>query len=137
MWSPSGGGSASWQGKDTSFAASYSRRIADGGGLPGSVLANIADASFRAQFTKTVTGSVGASYSTNEVLDPVFQGAFNGHTLSETAGLQKTFGVHFTTSLGYLHLHQTYKNISVISLAPDRNRAWVSVSYQFERPLGR
>ncbi len=56
-WSPSGGGSLSWQGKETSFAASYSRRITDGGGLPGAVLANIADASFRAQFTKTVTGS--------------------------------------------------------------------------------
>jgi hypothetical protein len=137
MWSPSGGGSVSWQGRDTSFAASYSRRITDGGGLPGSVLANTAEASFRAQFTKTVTATVGASYSTNEILDPVFQGAVNGHTLSGSVGLQKTFGEHFIGSVGYLHLHQSYKNISVISLAPDRNRVWISLSYQFERPLGR
>jgi hypothetical protein len=141
MWSPSGGGSVSWQGEQTSFAASFSRRITDGGGLPGAVRANIADASFRAQLSKALTGSVAADYATNTVLDSTFVGGFsgglNGHSVSETASLTRTFGEHWIGSLGYLHLHQSYNNISTFDVAPNQNRAWVSVSYQFERPLGR
>ncbi len=141
MWSPAGGGSVSWQGQETSFAASFSRRITDGGGLPGAVRANIANASFRAQFTKAVTGSVAADYATNAVLDSAFLGGFssglNGHSVSESASLARTFGEHWSGSLGYLHLTQSYANVSTFDVVPNQNRAWVSVSYQFERPLGR
>lgn len=141
MWSPSGGGSLSWQGKETSFAASYSRRITDGGGLPGAVLANIADASFRAQFTKNVTGSVAADYATNAVLDSAFVGGFssglNGHSVSESASVARKFGEHVNGSAGYTHLHQSYGNISTFAIAPNVNTGWISVSYSFERPLGR
>ena len=141
MWSPAAGGSLSWQGQDTSFAASFSRRITDGGGLPGAVRANIADASFRAQFTKTLSGSVAADYATNAVLDSAFLGGFagglNGHSVSESASLARTFGEHVSGSIGYLHLHQSYANIATFNVVPNQNRAWVSISYQFERPLGR
>jgi hypothetical protein len=141
MWSPSGGGSLSWQGKETSFAATFSRKITDGGGLPGAVRANIADASFRAQFTKTITGSVAADYATNAVLDRTFQAGFsgglNGHSVSESVSLARAFGEHVSGSVGYLHLHQSYSNISTFNIAPNQNRAWISISYQFERPLGR
>jgi hypothetical protein len=141
MWSPSGGGSLSWQGKETSFAAGFSRRITDGGGLLGAVRANSADASFRAQLTKTVTGSVGADYATNAVLDSAFasgfNGGLNGHSVSESASVARTFGEHVSASIGYLHLHQSYANISTFNIAPNQNRASISISYQFERPLGR
>ncbi len=141
MWSPSGGGSLSWQGKETSFAASYSRRITDGGGLPGAVRANIADASFRAQLTKTLTGTVAADYATNKVLDSTFVGGFggglNGHSVSESASLGRTFGEHVNASASYTHLHQSYANIATFNIAPNVNSVFVSVSYHFERPLGR
>ncbi|MGH9528918.1 MAG: hypothetical protein ACRD2S_03265, partial [Terriglobales bacterium] len=141
MWSPSGGGSLSWQGKETSFAASYSRRITDGGGLPGAVLANIADASFRAQLTKNLTTAVSADYATNTVLDSAFVGGFggglNGHSVSESVSLARTFGEHVNASAGYTHLHQSYANISTFDIAPNVNSVFVSVSYHFERPLGR
>jgi len=141
MWAPAGGGSINWQGQETSFAASFSRRVTDGGGLPGAVRADIADASFRAQLTKTLTASIAADYATNAVLDSAFLNGFggglNGHSLSESASLARTFGLHFTGSVGYLHLDQSYANISTFDVIPHQNRAWVSVSYQFERPLGR
>ena len=141
MWSPSAGGSLSWQGRDTSFAASYSHRITGGGGLASAVTANIANASFRAQFTKTVTGSVSANYATNAVLDSgALSGintGLNGHSVSEGGSLARTFGERWTGSVGYLHLHQSYANISTFDTAPNQNRVWVSVSYSFERPLGR
>jgi hypothetical protein len=141
MWSPSEGGSLAWRGQETSFAASFSRRITDGGGLPGAVRANIADASVRAQFTKTLIGSASADYATNAVLDSAalsgFEGGLNGHSVSESVSLVRTFGEHWSGSIAYLHLHQSYANISTFDVAPNQNRASISISYHFERPLGR
>jgi hypothetical protein len=39
--------------------------------------------------------------------------------------------------VGYTRLHQAYSNVAVLSTAPDTNREYVSISYQFSRPLGR
>jgi hypothetical protein len=136
-WSPAGGGSVSWQGEQTSFAATFSRRITDGGGLPGAVTATSVNASFRAQLTRTLTGSIGAGYSSNTALDPAFQSQSNGNSASATAGLQRAFGEHWNGSVGYLYLHQSYNNIPVINTAPNQSQVTISVSYQFERPLGR
>lgn len=140
MWSPAGGGTLDWQGKETSFAASFSRRITDGGGLYGAVRAETANASFRAKFTRNVTGSISGSYTDNAILDPVLgtlEGSLNGHTISGSASLQRTFGQHVTGSLGYLHLHQSYGDVPLVDLLPNQNRVWGSISFQFERPLGR
>jgi hypothetical protein len=136
-WSPSGGGSVTWQGEQTSFAVTFSHRITDGGGSPGAVTANSVYASFRAQLTRTLTGSVGAAYSSNTALDPAFQSQSNGDSASATVNLQRTFGEHFGGSVGYSYVHQSYGNIAVINTAPNQNQVWISVSYHFERPLGR
>ena len=58
-WSPAGGASMSWQGKLTSFAASYSRIINSGGGLSGAVEASTASGSFRRQLTRRLSMSIG------------------------------------------------------------------------------
>ena len=136
-WSPAGGGSVSWQGRLTSFAASYSRRINDGGGLVGAVHSNSADASLRRQLTRNVSASVGASYAQNRVVDAVPLFSNNGHTVSGTASVQRQIGEHFNLQAQYTRLHQSYSNITALSLAPDRNRALVTIAYQFSRPLGR
>jgi hypothetical protein len=39
--------------------------------------------------------------------------------------------------MGYTRLHQTYADIPAIANTPNRQRVWASVSYQFQRPLGR
>jgi len=136
-WSPAGGGSVSWQGKLTSFAASYSRRINDGGGLVGAVHSNSADASLRRQLTRNVNASIRASYTQNRVVDAVPLFSNNGHTVSGTAFVQRQMGEHFNLQAQYTRLHQSYSNITALSFAPDRNRALVTISYQFSRPLGR
>jgi len=136
-WSPAGGGSVSWQGEQTSFAVTFSHRITDGGGLPGAVTANSVNASFRAQLTRTIIGAVGAGYSSNTALDPAFQSQSNGNSASATANVQRNFGEHFSGSVGYLYFHQSYNNIPVINTAPNQSQVSISVSYYFERPLGR
>lgn len=136
-WSPAGGGTVSWQGEQTSFAATFSHRITDGGGLEGAVTANSVNASFRAQLTRVLTGSIGAGYSSNTALDPAFQSQANGNLASAIASLQRTFGEHWSGSVGYLYFRQSYNNIPVINTASNQSQVSISVSYQFERPLGR
>ena len=141
-WSPAAGASLSWQERQTNFALSYSRMIAPGGGLVGAVRQDAGKVSLRRQLTRTLSGGLEGEYANNNLLDSeVLQvlGGFNqsGHSVSGTVSLDRQLGQHFSFDLAYSRMHQSYSNISAISGAPDTNRGWVSISYQFARPLGR
>jgi hypothetical protein len=136
-WSPAGGASVAWQGKLTSFAASYSQTINDGGGLGGAVQANNVNASFRRQLTRNLSTTLGAGYANNSVLDasPTFN--TGGHTISGNASVQRQIGQHLNVQLQYVRLQQSYSEVAAISSIPNQNRVAVNISYQFSRPLGR
>ena len=57
--------------------------------------------------------------------------------VSGTASVQQQFGQHVNVQLGYTRLHQTYSGVAVLATTPNTNREFVSISYQFSRPLGR
>ena len=97
-WSPGGGASVSWQGKLTSFAASYSKAINEGGGLVGAVKSNSANASLRRQLTRTLNTSIGASYANNSVLDALPTFNTGGHTISGNASVQRQIGQHLSAA---------------------------------------
>jgi hypothetical protein len=78
-----------------------------------------------------------AGYATNRVLDALPSFGIGGHTWSGIASLSHPLGERLALQIGYTRLHQSYSSVTVISSDPDRNNAWVSLSYQFERPLGR
>ena len=136
-WSPGGGVSFGWQGKLTSFAASYSQTVNDGGGLSGAVHASSANASLHRQLARKLSGNIGASYSNNSVLaaSPTFN--TGGHTISGNASVQRQIGEHLNLQLQYTRVHQSYSDVAAISAIPDQNRVAVNISYQFSRPLGR
>jgi hypothetical protein len=141
-WSPAAGASLAWQERQTNFAASYSRKIAPGGGLIGAVHQDAGTISVRRQLSRTMSGGLNGQYSSNRLLDAgLLQavGGFNGsgHSISGTVSLDRKVGEHLALSVGYSRLHQSYQNIAAISNAPNTNRGWVSISYQFARPLGR
>lgn len=141
-WSPAAGASLAWQERQTNFAVSYSRKIAPGGGLIGAVHQDAGTISLRRQLSRTMSGGLDGQYASNRLLDagflPMFGGfSGNGHSISGTVSLERQLGEHFAFGLGYSRLHQSYRNIAAISNAPDTNRGWVSISYQFARPLGR
>jgi hypothetical protein len=136
-WTRAAGGSLSWQGRLTNFALSYSHIISGSGGLVGAVKMNSANATIRQQMTRRLGGSIGGGYTQNDVLDSALPGATNGHTISGTASLQQQFGEHLTVQLGYTRLHQDYGGVAVLAATPNTNREFVSISYQFSRPLGR
>jgi hypothetical protein len=141
-WSPAAGASLAWQERQTNFALSYSRKIAPGGGLIGAVHQEAGTLSVRRQLSRTMSGGIAGQYASNRLLDTSLLqavGGFDGsgHSISGTVSLERHLGEHFALGLGYSRLHQSYSNIAAISNAPDSNRGWVSVSYQFARPLGR
>jgi hypothetical protein len=136
-WTPAAGASLSWQGKLTSAALSYSHVISGGGGLSGAVHLDSGSASLRQQLTKTLSGSVAGGYAQNDIVGSLLPGTADGHSLSASALLQQQFGQHLSLQLGYTRLHQSYSDVAVISVTPDTNREFVSLSYQFSRPLGR
>jgi hypothetical protein len=136
-WHPEAGGSLSWQGRMTSLAVSYSHMISGGGGLIGAVHLDSATGSIRQQLSRMLSASLAGGYSQNDVLAATPVASNNGHTLTGTASVQQQFGQHLNVQLGYTRLHQDYSGVAVLSSNPNTNREFVSISYQFSRPLGR
>ncbi len=136
-WTPAAGASLGWQGRLNSVALSYTHVVASGSGLASAVQLDSATVSGRQQITKTLNASLTAGYAQNNVVGSGFIQNNDGHTLSGTASLQQQIGQHLSVQLGYTRLHQSYSNVAVLSTAPNTNRAFVSISYQFSRPLGR
>lgn len=133
-WSPAGGASLSYQGHFVSGALTYAHSISEGGGLIGAVTADNATGSISMQLSRALTGFLSASYSNNQAIG--YAVGTNGHTNSGSVGLQRQVGEHFGVQLGYTRVHQTY-SVAAIAAAPNINRAYVSFSYMFARPLGR
>ena len=137
-WSPAATASFGWQARHTNLAASYSRTITGGGGLLGAFNSNTANLSLRQQLSKNWSAQVVGGYSILKTVSPVlFSSSPGGHTISASASVQRKLGQHMSAEAGYMRLHQSYSDIAAISTAPDTNREWVSISYQFARPLGR
>jgi hypothetical protein len=113
------------------MAFSYSHGVSGSGGLIGAVELDSANASARQQITRNFSAALAGTYANNGVLAV---SALGGHSVSGSAALQRQVGEHLSLQAGYTRLHQDY---SFISANPDTNREWVSITYQFVRPLGR
>ena len=135
-WSPATGFGLGWQGNRTSVALRGARRISEGGGLSSAVRSNSLDAAVRRQFTRKYTGTVSLIYSDNKILEPAVL-RNGGHALEGSATLERSFGEHLDFGLGYARLHQSYANVPAVSINPDRNRVWLSLSYRFQTAMGR
>ncbi len=137
-WSPMVTASMGWQARRTNLAASYSRMVSGGGGLLGAFHSNTANLSLRQQLSRNWNAQAVGAYSINKTVTPFFfLSSPGGHSISGSASIQRKLGQHLSAEAGYTRLHQSYSDIAAISTAPDTNREWLSISYQFARPLGR
>jgi hypothetical protein len=137
QWSPSVGGSMGWQAARTSLALDVQRVVSSGNGLSAATHSLGGDASIRQQLSRHFTAGLGVSYSENKTLVAASPSFNRGHTLSGKASVQIALQQHLGLDIGYTRLHQNYANVAAIASTPDRNRVWVSLSYQFQRPIGR
>jgi hypothetical protein len=143
-WGEQGGATAGWRGKRTGVSAKYIHRISDGGGLSGAVRSDSANANFRRQLNERWTANAAVQYGNNSSESILFGGSFK--MISGTASLNWLLSEHFSAVLSYArdHLNSSYDNLAGTAIGPasatsntlDDNRAWLSISYHFTRPLG-
>jgi len=137
-WTPAATASIGWQRNRVNFAASYSRSVSGSVGLLGAFQSNFANGSARWQFARTWTVGLTASYADFRNVTPLFVGSSpGGHTISGTATIEHPIGQRFLTEVGYARLDQRYSGVEVLSAEPNNDREYISISYNFKRPLGR
>jgi hypothetical protein len=135
-WSVAGGADWGWQGQRASFHAAYTRQISDGGGLAQAVRLQQGSAEARYRLSARLTGSVGLSYAVNDPLSNALQ-TTKIQVLSASAGLGYEITKNLVLAMQYGRDRQEYPDAAPAIALANRNRALVSLSYSFTRPLGR
>ena len=135
-WSTAAGSSLNWNGERTSFLANASRTINDGGGVLGAVQLMSVDAALRRQLSPALSIAFGFGYGQN---NPLLASSSPYSALRSTVGsiaVSRRLGNSLGFTVGYARAHQSQRSAASTNLI-DNNRAWVSLSYDFSRPLGR
>jgi hypothetical protein len=134
-WSPAVGGSFSWNGQRTSFVTDASRMINDGGGLLGAVHFTTFGAAVRRQLSRDYTARMGVVYGLS---NQVGSSALSYSSLKSATGnfsLSRRIGTNFGLTLGYARDYQLDNAPGSSNI--NHNRAWITISYEFSRPMGR
>jgi len=135
LWTPIAGTSLNYRGPRQSAAFSYSHVVSGGSGLMGAVRLDQAGLTVRRRFTRFTSGSLGGFYANNNMIAPSAQ-SNNGHTFSGTVAVERNVSEYLSFQAGYSRIHQTY-SIPVFAATPNTNREFISIVYDFSRPLGR
>lgn len=136
-WSPMLMISVGWQGERTTLAANYSRMVSGGGGLNGAFDSSSVGVSANWKVSRDWSAGAAATYSDNKTLTPLFLSSSGGRMISGTVSAQRALGEHLNLQFGYNWTHQNYEQIAAVASAPNFSRVFVSLNYQFTRPLHR
>jgi len=137
-WDPSISTSIGWQGLHTSLAASYSQSVTGGGGLVGAFHSKNANATVRWQISRAWVIGAGADYAISRTVSPlIFTGVPNVRSVSASSTVTRAINQQLNLTFEYDRLHESYGVIATRPSSPDSDRATVSVSWQFTRPLGQ
>jgi hypothetical protein len=139
-WSVAGGVEGGWQNRLTSMSAGYSRSISDGGGVLGAVRLQNVYGNFRRQLVPGWAAALTASHGTNQSIIAPSAGSASSINLT-SAGLtvERNVGKRVGFVLGYSHDFQEQffaPTVSPQTLGASRNRFFVTLSYQWVKPLG-
>jgi hypothetical protein len=134
---PAYGTEFGFQGARTSGTVKFAARIGDGGGLPGAVRAMSIEGSLRRQISRFLMAQLFVADSRNTVLQSILGANTSGATLLMSASLSRQLSERVGLQFGYSHEQQRYNFIPATYGLAERNRVWVSLSYQMERPVGR
>jgi len=138
-WSVAGGAEAGWANQHTSVSAGYSRSISDGGGVLGSVRLQSVHGNFRRQLTPGWSAALTASHGTNQSLTvPFVTSASSVNLTSAGISLERNVGKSVGLRMGYAHDFQEQFGVpgAAQTLDAHRNRFFVTLSYQWAKPLG-
>jgi hypothetical protein len=139
-WTPAVQGSFGWQISRASISANYSYIVSGAGGLSGTYRATLANVNARASLARTWTVSGNTSYSNfDSVLPSEANSGFGvgGRTISAGASVEHRLTARMSVNGGYQYFHEDYPDVVIASKFPNSNREYISISYQFDHPLGR
>ena len=138
-WGVSGGAEGSWQGERTNLSAGYSRSVSDGGGVLGAVHLQTIHGGFRRVLVPGWAVALTAAHGTNQSITVPFATSASSIN-STTAGisLERNVGKSVGLQMGYLHNFQQQFGLSAPTpmLDASQNRVFVTLSYQWAKPLG-
>jgi hypothetical protein len=139
-WSVAGGVEGGWRNQRTSVSAGYSRTISDGGGVLGAVRLQNVHANFRRELVPGWAAALTASHGTNQSLTvPFATSASSVNLTSAGISLERNVGKSIGLRLGYTHdFQEQFFGFTVPAQMLDahRNRFFVTLSYQWAKPLG-
>ncbi|MGB6776103.1 MAG: hypothetical protein WBE45_17180 [Terriglobales bacterium] len=138
-WSVAGGVDGGWKNLRTSVSAGYSRTISDGGGVLGAVWVQNVHGNFRRELVPGWTAALTASYGTNQSITVPFASSANSVNLTSAGiALERNVRKSIGLRMGYTHDFQEQFGLSAPTLTQDasRNRFFVTLSYQWAKPLG-
>ncbi|MFY9645181.1 MAG: hypothetical protein WAK29_08380 [Terriglobales bacterium] len=137
-WSLAGGVDGVWRDERTSVSAGYSRNISDGGGIFGAVRLQTIHGSLRREIVPGWTGSVFASHGSNLAIllpSPTSVSSITLTSVGVTA--ERNVGRSMGLRIGYNHdLEKESGSTPASALNAGRNRVFVTLSYQWAKPLG-
>ena len=139
-WSVAAGADLGWQKEHTSVTAGFSRRVSDGGGLLGVVRFQGVHGDLRQALSPSWSVSLGGSYGTNRALTvPVAGSASSINSASLGASISRNLGKSLSVQAGYAHEFQDQMGTldAAFQGSAHRNRFFVTLGYQWSRPLGR
>jgi hypothetical protein len=138
-WSAAGGAEGGWQSLRTSLSAGYSRSISDGGGVLGTVRLQNVHANFRRELVPGWAAALTVVHGTNQSLVlPLSTSASSINLTSAGISLERNVGKSIGLRMGYTHDFQEQFGVpgSAQTLDASRNRFFVTLSYQWAKPLG-
>jgi hypothetical protein len=134
-WTPAGQGNLEWQTARTNLSATYSHMVSGASGLAGAFHSDTGTLDGRAMLSRTWSVGLNGQYSLLKSIEASQYAG--GHSLSATVDVQHRITEGLGVAAGYGHIHESYAAVAAASFAPDSNRIYVSVNYEFHRPLGR
>jgi hypothetical protein len=134
--SVSGGGSFGWQGEFTSLHLDVNRKVSDGGGVLGAVELTSVGGGIRHQLLKATALNLSAIYGHNQELGVEAAGTTPLTSASGSFGVEQRLASNFMLRLDYGRDYQKGSTVSTLG-SINHNRASISISYNFTRPLGR
>ena len=139
-WSVAGGAEGGWRNERTNVTAGYSRTISDGGGLLGPERLQNVYGNVRREFLPRWTAGLNATYGKNQSLVlPSPTGASSINLTSAGVTLERSAAKSVGFRIGYTHDFQQEYGLATPSpstLDAHRNRFFVTLSYQWVKPLG-
>jgi hypothetical protein len=138
-WSFAGGIDGAWRNARTSVSGGYSRSISDGGGILGAVRLQDVHGSVRRELVPGWVAAVNAARGNNDALLLPGAGSPNKVDLTSVGvSLERNVGKSIGLRVGYSHDMEKEFGLpaSNPTLDAQRNRFFVTLSYQWAKPLG-